>query len=109
MTINKACAPLSLDLYVDVANRLTLAQSAKPAMHCPRGPLEARKPMTKSKIGVGIVGSGLVAQAIHLPVLATRTDIFEVRRIFDIDPGDERARRMPLRGERLDRLPRHPR
>lgn len=42
MTINKACAPPSLDLYVDVANRLTLAQSAKPAMHCPRGPLEAR-------------------------------------------------------------------
>lgn len=43
--------------------------------------------MTKSKIGVGIVGSGLVAQAIHLPVLAARTDIFEVRRIFDIDPA----------------------
>lgn len=42
MTINKAYAPPSLDLDVDVANRPAVAQSAKPAMHCSRGCLEAR-------------------------------------------------------------------
>lgn len=39
-----------------------------------------------SRIGVGIVGSGFVTQAIHLPVLAASADIFEVRRIVDVDP-----------------------
>jgi predicted dehydrogenase len=36
-------------------------------------------------IGVGIVGSGLVTRAIHLPALAALSDRFQVRAIWDVD------------------------
>lgn len=42
--------------------------------------------MSGTKIGVGIVGSGFVTQAIHLPVLAEFADRFDVRRVVDVDP-----------------------
>ncbi|MDF0544303.1 Gfo/Idh/MocA family oxidoreductase [Sphingobium sp. H39-3-25] len=38
------------------------------------------------RIGVGIVGSGMVTRSIHLPALAALSDRFQVRAIWDIDP-----------------------
>jgi myo-inositol 2-dehydrogenase / D-chiro-inositol 1-dehydrogenase len=38
-----------------------------------------------SRLGVGIIGAGLVTQAIHLPALATLADRFRVVRIMDVD------------------------
>lgn len=40
-----------------------------------------------SPLGVGILGSGPVTQAIHLPSLARLRDILEVRHVMDVDPG----------------------
>lgn len=47
--------------------------------------------MSARKIGIGIVGGGIVAQAIHLPALAALTDIFEIRRIVDVTPATSQA------------------
>lgn len=38
------------------------------------------------RLGVGLVGAGPVTQAIHLPTLARLPDLFEVARVFDVDP-----------------------
>jgi len=38
-------------------------------------------------IGVGIIGSGPVTQAIHLPTLARLRDTFAVRHVMDVDPA----------------------
>ena len=35
-------------------------------------------------LGVGILGSGPVTQAIHLPALARLTDLFTVRAVMDV-------------------------
>lgn len=42
-------------------------------------------------LGVGILGSGPVTQAIHLPALARLRDILEVRHVMDMDPGVARS------------------
>jgi len=39
----------------------------------------------RSSIGVGILGSGPVTQAIHLPALATLPGLFHVERVMDVD------------------------
>jgi len=38
-------------------------------------------------LGVGVIGSGPVTQAIHLPTLATLTDRLRVRHVMDVDAG----------------------
>lgn len=38
-----------------------------------------------SRLGVGILGAGLVTQAIHLPALATLADRFRVVHVMDVD------------------------
>jgi myo-inositol 2-dehydrogenase / D-chiro-inositol 1-dehydrogenase len=38
-----------------------------------------------SRLGVGIIGAGLVTQAIHLPALATLADRFRVVHVMDVD------------------------
>jgi myo-inositol 2-dehydrogenase/D-chiro-inositol 1-dehydrogenase len=38
-----------------------------------------------TRLGVGIIGAGLVTQAIHLPALATLADRFRVVRVMDVD------------------------
>lgn len=43
--------------------------------------------MSLQALGVGFVGAGAVAQAIHLPTLARLGDQFEVRRIYDVSAG----------------------
>lgn len=37
-------------------------------------------------VGVGLLGAGLVTQAIHLPTLAGLPEAFTVRKVMDIDP-----------------------
>jgi myo-inositol 2-dehydrogenase / D-chiro-inositol 1-dehydrogenase len=52
-------------------------------------PLSVRQEqtMTRSTLGVGILGAGPVTQAIHLPTLARLTDVFHVARVMDVDPA----------------------
>lgn len=40
--------------------------------------------MTAARLGVGIVGAGPVAQAIHLPTLARMSDHFEIVNVMDV-------------------------
>ena len=36
---------------------------------------------------VGVAGLGIVAQAVHLPLLARRWDLFEIRALCDLSPS----------------------
>lgn len=50
--------------------------------------------MTKEiapRIGVGLVGSGLVTRSIHLPALAALGDLFAVQSLWDVNPDLARA------------------
>jgi predicted dehydrogenase len=40
----------------------------------------------QTRLGVGIVGAGLVTRSIHLPALAALSDDFAVRAIWDVHP-----------------------
>ena len=40
--------------------------------------------MSRSRVRVGLVGLGTVAQAVHLPLLRTRPDLFEVTALADL-------------------------
>lgn len=42
--------------------------------------------LTQQRLGVGFIGAGAVAQAIHLPTLARLEDRFEVRHVYDVVP-----------------------
>ncbi len=53
--------------------------------------------MTSERVRLGAVGAGLVAQAVHLPILLARGDLFEVAALCDLSPGTLEAV-----GERCD-------
>lgn len=38
------------------------------------------------KIGVGLIGAGLVVQSIHVPVLETLSELFSIRSVWDVVP-----------------------
>jgi predicted dehydrogenase len=40
-----------------------------------------------SRLSLGVIGLGEVAQVVHLPVLRSLTDRFEVTAVCDISPG----------------------
>lgn len=46
---------------------------------------------TNQPLGVGIIGGGLVTQAIHLPTLARMPDLFNVTAVMDVDPKTAEA------------------
>lgn len=43
--------------------------------------------VTDDRLRLGIVGAGTVAQAVHLPILLRRSDLFEVTALCDLSPG----------------------
>jgi len=43
--------------------------------------------VTSDRVRLGVVGAGLVAQTVHLPILLARRDLFEVAAICDLSPG----------------------
>jgi myo-inositol 2-dehydrogenase / D-chiro-inositol 1-dehydrogenase len=51
--------------------------------------------MTRSRVRLGVIGLGVVAQAVHLPLLRNRRDLFEVTAVCDL--SDERAERVAER------------
>ncbi|HEX7148337.1 MAG TPA: Gfo/Idh/MocA family oxidoreductase [Actinomycetota bacterium] len=51
--------------------------------------------MTPSRVRLGLVGLGVVAQAVHLPLLRNRRDLFEVMAVCDLSA--ERAARVAER------------
>jgi myo-inositol 2-dehydrogenase / D-chiro-inositol 1-dehydrogenase len=53
----------------------------------------------RTPLGVGIIGSGPVTQAIHLPTLARLRETFAVRHVMDVDPAvaDQVAARVGAR------------
>jgi myo-inositol 2-dehydrogenase / D-chiro-inositol 1-dehydrogenase len=51
--------------------------------------------MTRSRVRLGVIGLGVVAQAVHLPLLRNRYDLFEVTAVCDLSA--ERAARVAER------------
>jgi myo-inositol 2-dehydrogenase/D-chiro-inositol 1-dehydrogenase len=51
--------------------------------------------MTPSRVRLGVIGLGVVAQAVHLPLLGNRGDLFEVTAVCDLSA--ERAERVAER------------
>ena len=51
--------------------------------------------MTRSQVRLGVIGLGVVAQAVHLPLLRNRRDLFEVTAVCDLSA--ERAARVAER------------
>lgn len=51
--------------------------------------------MTPSRVRLGLIGLGVVAQAVHLPLLRNRGDLFEVTAVCDLSA--ERAQRVAER------------
>jgi myo-inositol 2-dehydrogenase/D-chiro-inositol 1-dehydrogenase len=51
--------------------------------------------MTPSRVRLGVIGLGVVAQAVHLPLLGNRRDLFEVTAVCDLSA--ERAERVAER------------
>lgn len=43
--------------------------------------------VTRQRLRLGVVGTGMVAQAVHLPLLAKRNDLFELTALCDISPA----------------------
>lgn len=43
--------------------------------------------VTRERLRLGVVGTGMVAQAVHLPLLAERRDLFELTALCDVSPG----------------------
>jgi predicted dehydrogenase len=43
--------------------------------------------LSGERLRLGVVGTGTVAQAVHLPLLAKRCDLFELTAVCDISPG----------------------
>jgi myo-inositol 2-dehydrogenase / D-chiro-inositol 1-dehydrogenase len=44
-------------------------------------------PMTDGRHGVGLIGAGMVTQAIHIPVLVSLADRFRIAQVMDADLG----------------------
>lgn len=47
--------------------------------------------MTATRIRVGVLGAGAIAQMMHLPYLRRHDDLFELVRVVDLSPGLARA------------------
>ncbi|MGH2814842.1 MAG: Gfo/Idh/MocA family protein, partial [Actinomycetota bacterium] len=51
--------------------------------------------MSRGRVRLGVIGLGAVAQAVHLPLLRNRRDLFEVTAVCDLSA--ERAERVAER------------